>query len=378
VDPIQAESVASTLVGPFRSTHPRERDETAAMGVALVSDIAEHPSVDTLALLRAIATLEPLQMADAARAASVRMRATGVEDPTWSMAIGRPELVDAWASTDEFGDQTQLVGNFAYPGLEPHAMVTMVDHNFQGLVRQAMLHPNADRMRETWLEISGMAIRPVTAQELADLWGQGLTMLDLYLDPPIDAEVDGLAPLLRSRLRLLPRPREIETPEVKAGARRSLVAEFRRSSYASGAGSLASLARSLVDFKCDYLDGDPLRWSPTVVEICIVDWFPRKVTLDDVETDALPDILRRWIRFAGERRGLPDEAIAETLEAVKIFERDYLAAMRDPNSAGPAKGLVAAMLAAGIDLADKRAVNAWILAFNAMPIEQRDRILGRS
>jgi hypothetical protein len=35
------------------------------------------------------------------------------------------------------------------------------------------------------------------------------------------------------------------------------------------------------------------------------------------------------------------------------------------------------MREAGVDLTDKRAVNAWILAFNAMPIEQRDRILGR-
>jgi hypothetical protein len=285
--------------------------------------------------------------------------------------------VDAWASTDEFGDQTQLVGNFAYPGLQPHAVVTMVDHNLQGLVRQAMLHPDADQMRATWSEISGMAIRPVGSQELADLWAQGLTMLELYLDPPIDDEVPRLAALLRSRLRLLPPAHEIPWPEVRAGVRRSLVAEFRRSTHASGSGSFANLARYLVDFKCDYQDGDPLRWSPIVVEIALADWFPRKVNLDDDEIDALAAILRRWIRFGGEKRGLSEEAILETLEAVATFEPDYLAAMRDPNSAGPAKDLVSAMREAGVDLTDKRAVNAWILAFNAMPIEQRDRILGR-
>ena len=344
----------------------------------MISEIAAHPAADTLALLRAVATLDPLPMAHAARTAVERMRAAGVEEPRWSTAVGQSEFVGAWASTDEFGDQTQLVGDFAYPGHEPHAVVTMVDHNFQGLVRQAMLHPNADRMRTTWSEISGLAIRSVDAQELADLWAQGLTMLDLYLDPPIDDEVDALAPVLRSRLRLLPPPREIAWPEVKAGARRSLVAAFRRSAHASGSGSFASLARYLVDFKCDYQDGDPLRWSPILVEIALADWFPRKVSLDDDEVDALAGILRAWIRFAGERQGLPEEAIVETLGAVDRFEPDYLAAMRDPNSAGPAKGLVNAMREAGVDMTDKRAINAWILAFNAMPVEQRDRVLGLS
>lgn len=366
------------FVGPFWSSHPRERDDAASAGLAMIGDIAAQPAADTLALLRAVATLAALPVADAARAAAVRMRATGVDEPRWAIDIGHPEFAGAWASTDEFGDQTELVGDFAYPGQEPHAVVTMIDHNFQGLIRQAMLHPNADQMRATWAARTGMAIRRVGAQELADLWAQGLTMLDLYLDPPIDDEVPRLAPLLRSRARLLPPAREIPWPEVKAGVRRSLVAQFRRSTHGAGSGSFGGLARLLVDFKCDYQDGDPIRWSPILVEIVLADWIPRKVSLDDDEIDALTGVLRRWIRFAGEKRGLAEDAIVEALKAVDTFEPDYQSAMRDPNSAGPAKGLVQAMREAGIDLTDKRAINAWILAFNAMPIEQRDRILGRS
>ena len=52
------------------------------------------------------------------------------------------------------------------------------------------------------------------------------------------------------------------------------------------------------------------------------------------------------------------EAILETLEAVDTFEPDDQLAMRDPNSAGPAMGLVKAMQEAGVDRTDKRAVNA--------------------
>lgn len=376
-DPLEAERIASMLIAPFASGHPIDRGEAVASGVAMIADVAaSHGGADALALLRAVATLGPEPIAAAARAGAVRMRASGIEDAGWSTVTGRPAFVGAWASTDDLGDQTQLVGDFAYPGREPHAVVTMIDHNFQGLIRQAMLAPSAERVRAAWTEVSGMAIRPVEPQELADLWAQGLTMLDLYLDPPIDDEVPGLAPLLRSRLSLLPAAVEISWPEVKPGARRSLLAEFRRSSHASGLGASANLARYLVDFKCDFHDGDPLRWSPVVVEIALADWFPRKVSLEDPEVDALTEVLRRWVRFAGEKRSLSGAAIAETLDAVDAFEPEYLAAMRDPNAAGPAKGLVRAMQEAGVDVTDKRAVNAWILAFNAMPVEQRDRILG--
>lgn len=107
-------------------------------------------------------------------------------------------------------------------------------------------------------------------------------------------------------------PTRSRGPAVKAGVRRSLVAEFRRSTHASGSGSFANLARYLVDFKGDYRDGDPLRWSPILVEIALADWFPRKLNLDDDEIDALAGILRRWIRFAGEKSGLSEEAVLET------------------------------------------------------------------
>jgi hypothetical protein len=66
-DPIQAEYLASMLVAPFRSAHPIERDEAADAGVEMIGEIAAQPTADWLALLRAVATLDPPPMADAAR-----------------------------------------------------------------------------------------------------------------------------------------------------------------------------------------------------------------------------------------------------------------------------------------------------------------------
>ncbi|MHB8460876.1 MAG: hypothetical protein ACYDB6_12580, partial [Candidatus Limnocylindrales bacterium] len=334
-DPLMAEQIASMMCTPFRPEFgQRETDRTwteEEVGVgpeaAMVAELAARPMPDVQALLRAIAALGPPALANAARRAAVRLRAAGLADPTWSLEVGRPEFVDAWAATDELGDQTQLVANFAYPGARAHSIATMLDHNFHGLIREALVSPDAALLRRTWAEISQMDIRAVDAQEVADGWGQGLHMLETYLDPPVSDDVDRLAALIGSRLGLLPTPVPPEWIEVRPAHRRALVAEFRRSPEAAGLGRAAGLAHPFVDFKCDYLDGDPLRWSPVVVELCLTDWLPRKISLDPVETLLIPDVLRRWVRFAARRKGHPDSLVVETLEAIDRFEGDYRTAM---------------------------------------------------
>ena len=80
------------------------------------------------------------------------------------------------------------------------------------------------------------------------------------------------------------------------------------------------LDRSVVEWLLEFREydgeGDVLRWSPIVLEICLLDWLPRKVTLDKEEIDRLPDVLRAVVRFAAAERGLADEFRDETLEAI--------------------------------------------------------------
>jgi hypothetical protein len=40
--------------------------------------------------------------------------------------------------------------------------------------------------------------------------------------------------------------------------------------------------------RCDYGDGDPLRWSPTVVEMFLLDFLPRKAAMSMAEVRAVP------------------------------------------------------------------------------------------
>jgi hypothetical protein len=50
-----------------------------------------------------------------------------------------------------------------------------------------------------------------------------------------------------------------------------------------------SLAEHFVWHGCDYGSGDPLRWSPIVIELVLANWFPRKIHgLTQADIDAVP------------------------------------------------------------------------------------------
>ncbi len=312
----------------------------------------------------------------AARAAIELLRKGATREPIWSRSIGRPTLVDAWISTDELEDQSHVLAAFAYDHRPSHAFNLIVDANFQGLIRGAFVADDPDKVRREWTKLSGLPIRALDEQALADVIGRGIEMFDVYLDPPVSKEVGELMPLLRARLRLLPAPRPIEPRETPDEERDLLIEAFGVSKEAVGledinGGPAADLARWFVDFACDFGAGDPLRWSPIAAEILLGDWLPRKATLDQAEIDALPKVLARFVRFSAQRKGLSDDIIAETIEAVERFTPDFVEGMADDERAGPAKELARELLAGGIDLTDESAVQRWIDDRNKEPSIRR-------
>jgi hypothetical protein len=316
-------------------------------------------------VLLGLAAIAAPPLEDAAWEAVALVRAPGTPEPVWSRSIGRPTLVDAWISTDELDDQSNVLAAFACDRRPPHAVNLIVDANFQGLIRSAFVADNPDKVRREWTRASGLPIRPLSEQALADILGRGIEMFDTYLDPPVHEGVAELMPLLRARLRLLPTPRPIESPETTEEERHEIVAAFATSPEAIGLEPVegdpsADLARWFVDFACDYGAGDPLRWSPIAVEILLADWLPRKAILEPGEIAVMPEVLRRFVRFAARRKGLAEPVFGETLEAVDRFAPEFADGMADDERAGPAKEIALGLRAAGIDLADEAAVQRWI------------------
>jgi len=375
-DPLQVEVLVSGVLSLFDQPLIDIADSVEFLGRQWVTYLVDKRSLDALALLHGIADLADEPLAVSARTGIAALHAAGRADPAFAARIGPHRFLDAWTSIDDYGDQEMVAVSFADPTDQPHALAFMIDHNYEGLAREAWLAPSLDDLRTSWSETSQMAIVRLDAQALADRLGQGLRMYDLYLGPPVSDDVRELAALMRARLRALPPARERAHREVGEAEREAVVAAFVASKEAGRSAEAAGLARYFVDYRFDHTDGDPLRWSPIAVELCLLDWFPRKATLDDDDVAAVPDALRRFVRYAGRQKGLSQADIGETLGALDEFEPQYLEAMRDPAQFSPAKSIVDQMLHDGIDPTDERAVGAWIEAFNARPFDERDALLG--
>ncbi len=93
----------------------------------------------------------------------------------------------------------------------------------------------------------------------------------------------------------------------------------------------ADLARLAVDYGADYVGGEgrPLRWSPTVVELFMCDYLPRKV-----------------------------------LRESDFFERAVLELVGDDSAWVPSKAFLAAAREASIDIADPATIEAYVEQYN--------------
>lgn len=63
---------------------------------------------------------------------------------------------------------------------------------------------------------------------------------------------------------------------------------------------------------------------------------------------------------------------------MRDFAPEYLEAVRKPANFGPAKAMLGALQAAGIDLTDSQAIDAWVAELNPRPRHERDAIMGAS
>jgi hypothetical protein len=97
-----------------------------------------------------------------------------------------------------------------------------------------------------------------------------------------------------------------------------------------------SIVDSLIDFRSRWGWGDPLRWSPTAVEILLTDWYPRKIVADLPYLKQMPGVLRAFVRFAHSESGIPRDLTEEAMEAIDDFEPDFCSIIASPRRQGPA------------------------------------------
>lgn len=137
-------------------------------------------------------------------------------------------------------------------------------------------------------------------------------------------------------------------------------------------------ARFALDYKRASGEHRLEHWTHDDVDDLLLGYLPAKVLLEpDQAREVVTSIGLFFEYLETTGRMAEDSDPADDLVAhIEGHVDEFLEAMADPERGGHSKRILMAMLADEVDLGDTNAVNAWIEAFNAGPIEERDRILG--
>ena len=347
-DALDAESWASQLRSMWhRMSLVDGADPEEVFGGALVDWLAGQHQPAALAALRALGGVGSEWFAGRAARAADRLARSGVSEPAWAGEVGQATPTEAWRlSEDYYGDGYAIFVGFTRPGAAAHTVNVYIDRNLGGIAKDAFvaaepLDDVLDAVRRTLADEDV----DLEQQDLADAAAEIRTAFgctDRTLGPPGSDTLLAVRGLIEARLRLLPPNGQVaEWPSLTDPERDALLDEFCASPEAaglSGCPDLAAVAHDILSFTCDYLDGRPLRWSPTVVEVFLADWFPRKISAGRDYFAQVPQVTKSWIRFAGRIRHIDGRHVAETLTAVDRWTPELLGGRR-PRDLGARQSL---------------------------------------
>jgi hypothetical protein len=360
--------MVSELLGTWwgqRRDSARSADVERLVGEGLVDYAARRSSPAALALLSGIACLGTPRQASKAEQAALELMERGVRSPNWAQHLGAVSGSECYLNSDAYGDTDEVVCVFSYGGTEPHALVTVVDYNAGGMIRDGWVTSQVTKLLEFCCKPSGegdrRGFKPVDAPAARRMLAAALAETDAADNPPVSESFASYHAFIRARIRALPPSTgagSLNGPVGPGGStgrrwpwskdrRAMLAAEFLASDEAEDLSDRSAASRCadrIIDYGCDQDFGRPLRMSPVKAETFLLTWLPRKVMLTQEEQEAMPHVLLAWIRWAGRRRGLGEKAVSETLDAVFNAMSAFSRAYRGPAEFGLDSALVARLL----------------------------------
>jgi hypothetical protein len=375
---LDAEMLGTALLGSVYAVaqgDDRNRAVREFVGAFLAATSRRRSAVATT-IRRVFAALVP----EAPGAAGVRV---GSQTPAWTPHLAQVWPTGTYAYGDVYGDQTSYLATFAYEagatGGPEHAVVALVDHNI-GIVKDAFVGGPAEgilhQVRELCAGDELTWFREEDPRRLRGEVARHLTITDGLGVLPATGSLTTDRALVGARLAVLSAPAlaavDDEPQPLTAEQRTVLVREFLGAPEAAAAGldrvdgrDLASLhfCLSLVlDHAGTMPDGDPMRWSPAVAGLFLLDWVHRRAVLDLDDAAMLPRVVRAWAAFAARRRGLPQPAAAQTDAAIEELVPEFVRLFTTGERRSPATAAVAQLMADGVDPDDPDALDAWLEA----------------
>ena len=312
----------------------------------LLESFAEVALPETTALLAALAELGPDELTRARARRALATRSYPL--PDWLGRLGDASVYRAVESTHVLGDGVNVLLGARLPDHELTAAI-YIDHNLGTVVKDGFPAPSpigdvVAHMRKATddpdVTFADIALADARAR-VAEAIEVGAIMF-----PPFETDTwPASRPLTEWLLRLLPEGGTgYVRPKWSKAAKKKLADRFFGSQFGQPLDDAGH--RDLLDqflwFGTDYGPGDPLRWSPTAVEILLADWIPRKIVASPEHLSGAPSLLRAFIRFCHAEREIRPVLTDQTLAAVDEYEPEYQRAIRSSRPQGP-MALLAAM-----------------------------------
>lgn len=368
---LETQCLASAWLGDaWMTRRPGAHDTEAALVRDVIAKARRGRHPQAWLALRVLATLPREEWLDDLDGALAEAP-VGAPSPVWvrdprTVSPERPVRARLW--TDPWNNERVHLLDYDEP--EMHALLVHLTTDGGLMVRQVIVGA-LDGEPEAMID-NLIARGDQDVDESLTAVADALHRTDMYWPPNTDPDYTLTRAIGHWRTRghrAVP-----EWQPVGDDERRRLLDDFA-AAHGPGLGLDADvvelLADTLVDFGEGYLHGGVLAWSPGEVERFMLDWVQRKVLLDDADARALPAVLHAWVGFALNRSGLAPEHVTPVQDAVHEWTDEYLELLDDPSAAGPAKALLTELIARGVDLDDKKAVDSAISAYNAEQLARR-------
>jgi hypothetical protein len=337
----------AVVSGLLEVTDPRSRDpfarEERQTGLAeLVESFVGTSYAETTAALMAMRALVPDEVMAARIGRELATRRHPM--PDWVSGLAWPSVEeDVWFLTHVLADGDDYLFGVSLPSGHSLSALVYVDHNLGTVVKDAFVV--SEPLEDLALKV-GTTIRDPDQSLTRTDGATARAVVEAAIEhgsrlyPPLSSESWPMCrPLVEWMLRRLPsggvspEPKEWSEEEIAV-----IATDFFASPYGArlDRDDERSLLENVLWFGTGYTSGDPLRWSPVTVEMLLADWFPRKIIAEPDYLTKLPDLLRAYVRYCHDRRGIRAALTEETLAAVDDYEPEYQRVIRLARPQGPA------------------------------------------
>ncbi|MFZ0377662.1 MAG: hypothetical protein WCD11_27740 [Solirubrobacteraceae bacterium] len=397
--PAQLEHLAATLLIPLE-----QPEIPAEVGAAVVRTLEARRDATSAGVLAALGGLAAQPLADQAREGVRRLAEEGVESPSTS-AIGTLMVGEAMRIEHVSGEAEVLAALLVRDdGNEVQAAIFGIEHRETGgALVECVLAPPApvDEARDLFDALDGAAPpQPIDPQELTRRV-IAAAHRSIKARFALSADAGPALPIISRTLtgdpHGIPRPdimapSELDDPELVVDAAEDerefqrlmdlLLDELEQYVRANVPPESAAwqhgdfIATTMLQWKGGYDDGRLGRWTSADLAEYLLDYFPRKVTVDPETLDAVPECVKAFLAFMQARGSLSGEAFEVLEQALDALGKEFKTHAQDNSRWGLAKSMFMQMQTDGVDPSQPDAIDAWMGDFNSRPREERDAIIG--